>query len=171
MRELEEFGRGLEESRRRMREPTPRNRALAKILGPKTREGIAEARRVIREWIEEHPEHRLEFRRYGADLFRNEHMLLQEEERRRGWGPREWERERIVEQASGAGTLEEIARAQEIIRAWLEQHPEDAGEFEDAKDDLEVRAEDKLERIEDERDEDRDRNGLTDPSRSPEVEG
>lgn len=44
LRVLEEFGRGLEEIRRSMREPTPRNFAKTKIYNARTHEEIAEAR-------------------------------------------------------------------------------------------------------------------------------
>lgn len=84
IRALEEFGRELEEVRRRMREPTPRNRALAKTLGPKTRVEIAEARKVIREWIGEHPEDRFEFGKYASDLWRKEFELDEQERRTEG---------------------------------------------------------------------------------------
>ncbi len=80
---FDEFDRRQAERERRMREPAPRNRALAKILGPKTRTGIAEARKVIREWVGEHPEDRFEFGEYASDLKRKEFKLDEQEGRPR----------------------------------------------------------------------------------------
>lgn len=56
LRKIEEFDRGRKERMKSMREHTPRNIALSKILGANTPEKIEQARRTIREWIEEHPE-------------------------------------------------------------------------------------------------------------------
>lgn len=128
-RRLAEMQKAWEEYEGELRNPSPRDRVELRVLGARTRGEIAEARRAMRRWVEEHPEDALAFGRMGGGLRMREALLDREEERRRGWGPRERQREALVDQGKRAKTPEKISEARRAMKGWLEEHPRDAEEF------------------------------------------
>lgn len=107
LRKIEEFDRGRKERMKSMREHTPRNIALSKILEANTLEKIEQARRTIREWIEEHPEDKTEFGRYASDLVRMEISVRVKEKKRLAELDADVAGTSGTSETSGTGSMEE----------------------------------------------------------------